>query len=96
MISVRREAEGAIFDVTVQPRSSRKGLERGAGGVLRVRLTAPPAEGAANRQCVEVLAKFLGVPKSAVKIVSGAASRRKRICILGAEPEDIEAALASL
>ncbi len=96
MIAVRREAEGPSFEVSVQPRASRAAIEGEREGALRLRLTAPPVEGAANRQCIALLADALGVPKSAVEIVSGSSNRRKRIRIRGAEPRALEAALAAL
>ena len=72
MIPLRREADGVSFEVAVQPRSSRAAVEGEREGALRVRLTAPPVDGAANKQCVALLAKVLGVPRSALEIVSGA------------------------
>ena len=96
MIPVRREADGSSFQVEVQPRSSRAAIEGPRGDALRLRLTAPPVEGAANRQCVELLAGSLGVPKSAVTIVSGARGKRKRILVRGLDPPAVEAALGAL
>lgn len=55
------------------------------GGVLKVRLTAPPAEGEANAQLVEFLAREFGVPKSSVRITRGASSRNKSVEIEGVE-----------
>lgn len=95
MIPIRREADGSSFEVVVQPRSSRAAVEGPREGALRLRLTAPPVEGAANRQCVELLSGALGVPKSAVTIVSGATGKRKRIRVRGLEPPAVEAALAA-
>jgi len=51
------------------------------GDSLKIKLTAPPVEGAANKMCVSFLAKRLGVPKSAVEIISGLSSRKKRILV---------------
>ncbi len=96
MIAVRREADGASFEVAVQPRASRATVGGERAGALRLRLTAAPVGGAANRQCVELLAKALGVPKSAVAIASGEGAQRKRIRIRGADPSAIGRALAAL
>ena len=93
MIPIRREADGSSFDVQVQPRSSRAAVEGPKGGALRLRLTAPPVEGAANRQCIELLSEALGVPKSALTIISGATAKRKRIHVRGLEPAAAEAKL---
>ncbi|HEX9079599.1 MAG TPA: DUF167 domain-containing protein, partial [Desulfuromonadaceae bacterium] len=50
---------------------------------LKVRLTSPPVEGAANKLCREFLAELFSVPKSAVEIVSGETSRHKRVRVSG-------------
>ena len=57
MIGLRRKADGASFDVWVRSPSSRTEIDGIHDGALRVRLTAPPAEGAANRRRAE-----LGLP----------------------------------
>jgi len=67
----------ALITVRVQPRASKKAVEGVKDGALRVKLTAPPAEGEANAQLIEVLSKELGVRKSAVSIVKGHSSRDK-------------------
>ncbi|HET7410879.1 MAG TPA: DUF167 domain-containing protein [Paracoccaceae bacterium] len=51
--------------------------------VLKVRVTAPPADGAANEALVRLLARTLGVPRSAVAITAGASSRRKTVEVVG-------------
>jgi uncharacterized protein (TIGR00251 family) len=96
VIPTRRDGEGLSFEVVVQPRASRAAIEGARGEALKIRLTAPPVDGAANKQCVELLAKALGVPKSRVAIVSGAGSRRKRVRILHDDLSAIEGELAAL
>ena len=61
-------------------------------GVLLVRLTAPPVEGAANAALIEVLSKALHVPKRALTIVSGHRSRLKRVRVEGVTEDDVRAA----
>ncbi len=51
------------------------------GDELKIKLTAPPVDGAANKMCVKYLAKRLGVSKGSLEILSGGASRRKRLLI---------------
>jgi uncharacterized protein (TIGR00251 family) len=82
--AVKKSDEGTVsLLVRVQPRSSRKGVDGVVEGSLRVRRTAPPAEGAANAQLVEVLSKEFGIKKSAIKIVRGHASRDKLVEVEG-------------
>jgi uncharacterized protein len=78
--------KGVIIRVRITPRSSRDAIDDvDEQGALRIRVTAPPAEGAANAAVVRSLAKVLGVPRGAVSIVSGARGRHKRIRIEGAD-----------
>jgi uncharacterized protein (TIGR00251 family) len=81
-----------ILEVEVQPRASRTEVVGWREGRLRVRLTAPPVEGAANAALVGLLAERLGLPRRALAVVSGAAARRKRVRIDGID----EAALSRL
>ncbi len=80
---VRSSGEAVTISVRVQPRASRAAVEGIKGGSLRVRLTAPPAEGAANEQLIEVLSKEFGIRKSAIRIVRGQSSRDKLVEVEG-------------
>ncbi|HXI23933.1 MAG TPA: DUF167 domain-containing protein [Pyrinomonadaceae bacterium] len=73
---------GITFNVRVVPRASRSEIAGEFEGALRVRLAAPPVDGAANRQLIKLLAQELKVPQSTVEIVAGSASKSKtvRIC----------------
>jgi len=51
------------------------------GDAIKIKLTAPPVGGEANKMCVKFLSKCLGVPKSSLEIVSGQTGRTKRILI---------------
>ena len=75
------------FSVRVQPRAARSGVVGMYGGSLRVRLNAPPVDGAANEALVELLAERLGVPRRDVTIVGGAASRSKVVEVRGVSAE---------
>ncbi|MBK7905531.1 MAG: DUF167 domain-containing protein [Gemmatimonadetes bacterium] len=78
------ERDGAVrFAVRVQPRSSRTGVEGVHGDALKVRVNAPPVDGAANEAVVEVLAEALGVPRRLIRIVTGESSRSKVVEIAG-------------
>lgn len=86
-------APGVRFAVRVQPRSSRECVDGVHGDALRVRVNAPPVDGAANEAVVEVLAKALGVAKRAVTIVGGAASRNKVVEVSGIGAPEVRARL---
>ena len=87
VLVVRSVAGGVRFDVRVQLRASRNEVVGEHDGALRVRLAAPPVDGAANEALVEFLAKVLRVAKRDVKIVSGATSKRKIVEIDGVTAE---------
>jgi uncharacterized protein (TIGR00251 family) len=79
---------GVRLRVRVQPRASRTEIAGVLGEELRVRLQAPPVDGAANEALVRFLAETLGVPRSAVTIVSGLSSRSKSLAIEGIAPPE--------
>ena len=85
--------QGVVIDVRVIPRASTAGIAGTRDGALLVRLHAPPVEGAANTELIEVLAKALGVPKRVVTIVAGERSRRKRVRVEGVTKDRASAML---
>jgi len=84
-LRVTQTPEGVIFNVHVQPRASRCEICGPKDGELRLRLTSPPVEDAANKQCVELIAKALGIAKSRVTIKAGAKSRHKVVKVEGVD-----------
>jgi uncharacterized protein len=82
-LKITETTEGVLFGIHVQPRASRNEICGIQGDELKVRLTSPPVEDAANRLCVEFLAKLLGVAKSRVSITAGAKSRHKTVKVAG-------------
>jgi uncharacterized protein (TIGR00251 family) len=82
-------AGGTILDVRVVPRSSKNAIEGVADGVLRVRLTAPPVDGAANAALIDLISRECGVPKSRVVLIAGERSRQKRVLLRGIEAAQI-------
>jgi len=67
------------IEVRVQPRSSRRAVERQPDGSYKVWVSEPPADGAANEAVCVLLAKEFGVPKSSVSILRGHNGRNKRV-----------------
>lgn len=76
---------GVRFAIHVQPRSRRPGIDGVHGDALRVRVQAPPVEGAANEAVVAVLAEALGVPARAVHIAAGQSGRQKLVDVDGVD-----------
>jgi uncharacterized protein len=75
--------DGVIISVRVIPRAGRSQIVGVREGALLVRLKAPPVDGAANTELIEVLADALAVPKRDVSIASGMTSKQKRVRISG-------------
>lgn len=73
----------------VQPRASRSEIDGVHDGALRVRLTSPPVDGAANAALIALLAEMLDVAKRSVHIVTGAASRVKVIDVDGVNTDRV-------
>jgi uncharacterized protein (TIGR00251 family) len=74
------ERSGAVrIAVKVQARSSRDEIVGVLAGALKVKLTAPPVDGAANEALIELLSSELGVPKRRISIVGGETSKSKLI-----------------
>lgn len=80
--------------VRVTPRGSREEIIGWREDVLLVKLTAPPVEGAANRACVDFLAKVLGIKRSQISLVSGEKSRDKTFEIEGLEESELRSRIA--
>ncbi len=81
-------AQGVLLDLYVQPRASRNELVGIQGDALKIRLTSPPVEGAANRLCVEFFSRLMGIAKRDVLLVAGDKSRHKRLLLKGVAEGD--------
>ncbi|HWV58005.1 MAG TPA: DUF167 domain-containing protein [Longimicrobiales bacterium] len=88
-IEIVQRGSAVRLRVRVQPRASRTEIAGEHDGALRVRLTSPPVEGAANRQLVELLADTFRIPKSAVRVVSGESGRSKLVELEGVSRDDV-------
>ena len=90
LIHIQERAGAVRFQVHVQPRASRTEVSGTHGGALKVRLQAPPVDGAANDALVALLAAELGVARRDIRIVSGASARGKTVEVTGVTREAIE------
>ena len=90
MIQYSEKDRGLTFTVRIVPRASRSEITGEYNGALRIRIAAPPVEGAANRELIRLLARMFNLPQNAVAIVSGAGSKSKIVRIAGADPAKLE------
>jgi uncharacterized protein (TIGR00251 family) len=77
------------LDLYVQPRASKTEVVGMHDGRIKIRLAAPPVDGAANAELVSFVAELLGVAKSKVRVVAGESSRRKMIEVEGADEQKL-------
>jgi uncharacterized protein (TIGR00251 family) len=85
----------ARIAVKVHPRAKRTAITSRFGDAWKLDLAAPPVDGKANEECIRFFADLAGVPRRAVSIVQGAASRIKVIEIEGVDQERIEPLLST-
>ncbi|MDD2338329.1 MAG: DUF167 domain-containing protein [Geobacteraceae bacterium] len=90
---ITESGDGVTFSLHVQPKACRNEICGFSGNELKVRLTSPPVEGAANKLCQEFFAKLLHVAKSNVRIITGEKSRHKTVSIRGVTKEAVLALL---
>lgn len=83
MLKVERHPEGCVVTVRVQPGARREGVAGLHGATLKVTVTAPPEKGKANQAVLDLLARALGVKRRQLELISGAASRSKRVLVCG-------------
>jgi uncharacterized protein (TIGR00251 family) len=85
-----------ILCVYIQPRASKNQICGIQGEELKIRLTSPPVDGAANKLCREFIADLFDVSKSSVEIISGETSRHKRLRIHGNHPEQFDTHISDI
>ena len=90
MVLLRESKNGLTFDIQVIPHASRAEISGVQEGALKIKVTAPPVEGAANEACIKLLAKELGLKKSRMEISSGAKSRKKTVMIKDISKAELE------
>jgi len=81
--------EGAILKLRIIPRAAKNAIQGEHGDALKIRLSAPPVEGAANTALVKFLSKATDVPRSRIQILSGATGRNKRVLLTGCTSDSI-------
>ena len=86
-VKIERIGNGVRFTVRVQPRASRNEIAGSYGDGIKIRLTAPPVEGAANTELIAFLSRTLRVPKSDIRITRGERSRSKVVEVIGIDSD---------
>ena len=84
----------ARIAIKVHPLAKRTAITGRLGEAYKLDLKAPPVDGKANEECIRFFAELMGVPRSAVRIVQGAAGRMKVVEIEGVEMGEMERRLA--
>ena len=90
---VQDTKDGAILTVHVQPKASTTECVGIHGDALKIRVAAPPVDGAANDELIRFLARQLSIPSTSVRIQSGASGRHKRVLVKGATAQLVLARL---
>jgi len=80
--------------VKVTPRASRTEIKGWVGGVLQLKVQAPPVEGAANEAVIRFLSDKLGIAKSRIEVVRGDTSREKTVHVEGLNSDSVRTKLS--
>ncbi|HPX60765.1 MAG TPA: DUF167 domain-containing protein [Deltaproteobacteria bacterium] len=88
--------DGIVLNLHIQPRASKNEISGIQNGALKIRLTSPPVDGAANKLCREFLSDVFDVPKSSVEIIAGETSRHKRVRITAPDPSRLQGIAARI
>jgi uncharacterized protein len=90
---VQDTKDGAILTVHIQPKASMTECVGIHGNAIKIRVAAPPVDGAANEELIQFLARTLALPLAAVHIESGTGGRHKRVRLRGVMAERVIARL---
>jgi uncharacterized protein len=87
---LKYHSEGTLLSIKAQPRASKNEFGGILGSELKVKVTAPPVDSAANSAILEFIAEALDCPKSSVVLVRGETSRNKLLLVRGLSPSEVE------
>jgi uncharacterized protein (TIGR00251 family) len=91
---LKSQADGVLLTIRLQPRASRNQIGPPAGDHLRIKVTAPPVDSAANEALIRLLAEHFDLSRSQIELVRGHAARNKVVKIYGI-PNDLIARITS-
>ena len=84
---------GAVLNLRIIPRAHKNAIQGELGDALKIRLCAPPVDGAANAALVEFLSDHFSIPRARIQLLSGATSRNKRVLLAGCSSAQIRSIL---
>lgn len=87
---LKESSEGAILNLHIQPKASKTEVAGQYGDALRLRIAAPPVEGAANKALCRYLAESFSIPQNRVEILGGLTGRKKRILLRGVSAKEVQ------
>ena len=96
MFQVKELKKGLTFEIQVTPHASRAEITDLKDGALKLRVTAPPVEGAANIACINLLAQALKLRKSQMEILAGGKSRKKIVLVKDISKKDLEEKISNI
>lgn len=96
MLQLELDERGVIVPVRAQAGARRNGIIGMHDGMLRIFVTAVPEKGKANRAIIELLSAAIEVPKSAIELLSGETSPRKRFLIVGGDAAKVSGRLTQI
>lgn len=88
-VFLREQSDGVLLAIKLQPRASTNEIGEPLGNELRIKVTAPPVDAAANQALVIFLAETLDCPRNRVELVRGHTSRHKTVKVYGISPAEI-------
>jgi uncharacterized protein (TIGR00251 family) len=86
---IQQRPEGLVLAVKVQPRSTKNEIGGAMGNELKIKVTAPPVDSAANEALIDFLADTLDCPRSAISLLRGQTSRHKQLLIVGLLADEV-------
>ena len=86
---LRETAGGTLLSIKLSPRASKNEIGEPLGDELKIKVTAPPVDAAANQALIELLAETLGCSRGKVELIRGQTSRHKTVLLHGFKAEDV-------
>ena len=93
---LRETSGGTLLSVKLQPRASKNEIGEPLGDELKIKVTAPPVDAAANQALIELLSEKLGCSRGRVELIRGHTSRHKTVMLHGFTPEMVALKLLPL